>query len=105
MEIKPKQKKRGGSWKPGQSGNPGGRAAMPPELRELARAKGPAALQIALDLMDNATSEAVRLAAAREVLDRGYGKAQQFVDATSGGEPIPISIIRIHAIDEAKTDD
>lgn len=55
---------------------------MPEELRKMAQAKAPDALKIALELMDSADSDTVRLAAAREVMDRGYGKPTQPTELT-----------------------
>ena len=70
-------------FKPGQSGNPAGRAKAEGEVRALAQEHGPAALQRLVDLM-RSRNERVAVAAAQAVLDRGYGKAPQQVaiDAT-----------------------
>jgi hypothetical protein len=38
--------------------------------------------------MNKADSDAVKLAAVRDILDRGLGKPQQHVDVTSQGEQI-----------------
>jgi hypothetical protein len=63
-------------WAKGQSGNPGGRPKVLAELRDLARRHAPAAIK---ELALEAESEAVRVAAIREILDRGYGKAGPLV--------------------------
>lgn len=78
-------------------GNPGGgRPPIPAELRELAQAAAPRAIEIALELMETATNERVRLAAAEVLLDRGYGKPAQAVDVTSAGEQIqPIRLVEV----------
>ena len=66
-----------GRFKPGVSGNPGGRPRRTPDeinLAESARAKSKDALDIVLDLMVNGSSERIRLAAALAVIERGCGK-------------------------------
>lgn len=47
------------------------------ELRAAAAAQGWRALQVIIALAENAKAEAVRLAAAKELLDRGFGKTVQ----------------------------
>jgi len=71
----------GKPWVKGQSGNPGGRPCLPAELKALAQAKAADAIKIAVQLMESAESEQVRLAAANVIMDRGYGKPAQHVDA------------------------
>jgi hypothetical protein len=65
----------------GQSGNPGGRPRIVGELRDLSRAHAPAAIQELARLALKAKSETARIAAIRELLDRGFGKPTQFVAA------------------------
>jgi len=45
------------------------------ELRSRARAAGPEAIDLLLQLARGADSESVKLAAIKEVLDRGFGRA------------------------------
>ena len=71
---------RGRQFKKGESGNPGGRPRVIAELRALARAHAPDAIKELARLAIKAKSEATRVAAIRELLDRGYGKAQQIVE-------------------------
>jgi hypothetical protein len=61
-------------WKPGESGNPGGRPKEVKELKALAREHTPEALQELIRLATGAKREETRLGAIRELLDRGYGK-------------------------------
>jgi len=70
---------RGRPFRPGQSGNPGGRPRVVGELRELARAHAPEAIEELARLAMKARSESARVAAIRELLDRGYGKPTQFL--------------------------
>jgi Family of unknown function (DUF5681) len=65
---------RGRPFEPGKSGNPGGRPKGSTELRELARQHAPTAIEELARLALKARSEAVRVSAIRELLDRGYGK-------------------------------
>lgn len=44
------------------------------EMREMAREQGPAALKALAEIMNGTGSETARIAAAREILDRAYGK-------------------------------
>ena len=71
---------RGRQFKKGESGNPGGRPKLIAEMRELARAHAPDAIKELARLAIKAKSETARVAAIRELLDRGYGKAQQIVE-------------------------
>lgn len=57
-------------WKPGQSGNPGGR---PKGIAAKAREHTDAALQVLVDGLSDEDTR-VQIAAAKELLDRGYGK-------------------------------
>ena len=68
-----------GKWAKGESGNPGGRPRVLAGLRELARQHAPAVIKELARLATKAESEVVRVAAIRELLDRGYGKAGQLV--------------------------
>jgi hypothetical protein len=70
-------------WKPGQSGNPGGRPAVIREVRDLARAHTADAFNTLLGVcQDKEAPPAARVAAAAHILDRGYGKPTQHVSQT-----------------------
>jgi hypothetical protein len=66
-------------FKPGQSGNPGGRPKSK-ELRTLCRTYTAAAVEELARLAMNAKGEMSRIIAIRELLDRGYGRPIQGLD-------------------------
>jgi Family of unknown function (DUF5681) len=73
-----KGNKIGHRFKPGQSGNPTGRAKIIGEIQELARAHTPSAIKTLVGIMENEQSPpAARVAAAAHLLDRAYGRPPQ----------------------------
>jgi hypothetical protein len=64
----------------GQSGNPSGRPKGWAEIQALARSMAPEALEKLREIANSAESGAVRVAAWKEILDRGMGKATQAVE-------------------------
>jgi hypothetical protein len=73
----------------GQSGNPGGRPKVIGALRDLARQHAPEAISELARIATKGKSEAARIAAIRELLDRGYGKPTQPVSG-DGEDSAPI---------------
>jgi hypothetical protein len=74
---------RGRPFKPGQSGNPGGRPKVLGDVQELARQKSPEAINTLSNIMnDDKAPPAARVAAANALLDRGYGKPTQPISQT-----------------------
>jgi hypothetical protein len=67
-------------WAVGQSGNPGGRKAMDPEVRRILEAATPDAARRLAQLV-NSPDEKVSLAAIDQVFNRIYGRPVQQVDA------------------------
>ena len=65
-----------GGFTMGQSGNPGGRAKMPPEIRQMLTAKAQDAVQTITKFLNDGDPR-VALKAAELLLDRCYGKPQQ----------------------------
>jgi hypothetical protein len=81
----------------GQSGNPNGRPKIPAEIREMARAASPEALQALIDGMkDSGAPHAARVTAADKILDRAWGKPSQPIDG--GGEGGAMLIHRIERV-------
>jgi hypothetical protein len=64
-----------GGFTAGLSGNPSGRAKMPPAVREMLTAKAQDAVQIITKHLDDSDPR-VALKAAELLLDRAYGKPQ-----------------------------
>ena len=70
-----------GGKRPGAGRPVGSKNKVTPEVKAMAMRHCPEALQTVLELSRNAENESTRLAAAKEILDRGYGRARQVVDA------------------------
>lgn len=81
IEIQPKSK----AWRPPGRSNVA-TTAMRRTLGELAREHTAEALETVLAVMRTGETDAIRLAAAVHVLDRGYGKPQAAVSVTDGRE-------------------
>jgi hypothetical protein len=83
-------------FKPGQSGNPGGRSKGNLELRSLARQRTAEALATLINIMRNPkAASAARVSAAQAILDRGWGKAVQptaFTDMEGEDRPFASEI-------------
>jgi hypothetical protein len=84
----------GSTFKPGQSGNPGGRPKALKEVIELCRdltAKG--VERMGKILADDTAPPAAQVAAFNAVMDRGWGKVSQAVELSGpDGEAIPTSL-------------
>ena len=66
----------------GQSGNPGGRPSGLGEIREIARKHTDEAIQVLVMVMsDVKAAPAARVGAATALLDRGWGRPAQTIDA------------------------
>lgn len=65
----------------GKSGNPKGRKVENTEIKELAKAKSPLAFNKIVSLLDSEDAK-VCMAAAKEILDRAFGKPAQAVEVS-----------------------
>jgi len=73
----------------GFRGNPGGRPKVLGEGPELARQHAASAIAELARLAVKAKSETARIAAIRELLDRGYGRPRQAVEVSApAGDPL-----------------
>jgi Family of unknown function (DUF5681) len=93
-----------GQFQKGQSGNPGGRPKMPDELKAAMQGLADTAVKVLKDAM-NGDDPRARILAANAVLDRGYGKPAQTVNAKF--ENVDMSGAHLAALQElaAKTRD
>lgn len=81
---KPKRKAPKTAFKKGVSGNASGRPKRTPEEFELVaacKAKAPEALAVLLRIMNSGENERNQLSAALGVIERGFGKAVQHIEA------------------------
>src|SRR5262249_11396938 len=68
------------TFKKGQSGNPSGRPKVIVHVRDIARQYTEEAIEALVSFMRNALEHpSARVSAAKELLDRGYGKAPMMV--------------------------
>jgi hypothetical protein len=80
------------SFKPGQSGNPGGRPkAMSPELREAFKGASVRAFAVLRRALRN-KDPMVQLRAANAILDRAYGRPEQAITGADGEDLPPIHV-------------
>lgn len=82
-------------WKPGQSGNPGGRKRTDQDLQALIRSYCPMAIQTLAEIARNGTNERARVMAATALLDRGYGKPIQRVEGAAEGGGIIVQVLKL----------
>lgn len=87
-------------FRKGQSGNPGGRPKVPPEVKALLQERTLTAMQKLCGLLES-KDEKIVLAAATAILDRALGKPSQSV-VHSGDEDNPVRTLQeisLRAID------
>ena len=81
-------------WRKGQSGNPGGRPKTPEEIKALLRSGLPAAVRTVIRLATYSKNENIRLAAAREILDRNLGKPAVAEAPSEAVQPVQ-NVVRV----------
>ena len=64
----------------GSIGNPGGRPKLPAEIREMFQARSQEALEVLIRCLQS-DDDRIAMMAAQAILDRGYGKPTQLIDA------------------------
>lgn len=80
----------GSPFKPGQSGNPGGRSKALVAAEALAREHTDTAIRTLVEICkDKRAPGAARVSAASVLLDRGHGKARQTVDLNANVTDLP----------------
>jgi hypothetical protein len=94
-------------FRKGESGNPGGRPKVLAEVQELARQHAPSAITELARLALKAKNETARIAAIRELLDRGYGRPRQAMEVSlPGADPLDglrLLMEEIDAIERKRT--
>lgn len=78
-----------GGARSGAGRKAGGTNSNPPDIKHLARRYAGEAMDTLYRVMKNSKNESNRTVAAREILDRGFGKPTQ---AISGDPELPVSI-------------
>jgi hypothetical protein len=88
---KPRRRHRGTlnliPYRPGQSGNPGGRTKQYAEAQRICREASPEAARTMVELLKS-DDDRVRLMAADKLLERAWGKAREYDPAKDGEEPL-----------------
>jgi hypothetical protein len=95
-----KQRHAASLWKPGQSGNPGGRPRTPHDLSALAREHTKEAVERLVQIM-RAEDDGRALAAVQQLLDRGWGRPiTPIVDETEGTSLTLLHLIAARRVGE-----
>jgi hypothetical protein len=74
------------------------------EIRALAQVHGPAAIKKLAHLMENAESESTQQQAAKDLLERGYGKPPQDINVGSDPDKPIVHKIECVIVDAKDTD-
>ncbi len=75
-----------GQFKPGQSGNPGGRKKLDPTVRALAREHTPEAVELLMAIARGTDPANVRIDAMDRILWYGWGKPTATLDTSNEGQ-------------------
>ncbi len=90
-----------GGKRPGAGRKPGTPNKATAEIKAIAQKYTPKAMEELSRLALKATSESARVAAIKEIFDRGYGRAVQSINACEDGAPLVIKIVQFAAPDDA----
>lgn len=99
-----KQERKPGTFKPGQSGNPGGRKPVPPDIKEAFRALTPKAVEVLGNILLSGRPQE-QLKASEIILDRAYGKATQPIAGDPNMGPVQtqdLTGIPLHKLEEIR---
>ena len=73
------------------------------DIRVMAQTYGPEAVDTLAEIMrDESKPDAARIAAAKELLDRGFGKSPQSLDLSSSDGTLTPAVIQLMAVDKAQ---
>jgi hypothetical protein len=104
MPLKHPQNRQGTGeatrFQKGASGNPGGRPKLSDDIKALAKSKSKRAFERIVELIES-DDERVAFAAAKEVIDRAYGKARPADDGENADKSVVINIVRCSEAGEA----
>ncbi|MBN9534820.1 MAG: hypothetical protein J0H10_15860 [Alphaproteobacteria bacterium] len=84
-------------FKPGESGNPGGRPRNDNEVKRLARKHTKAAIE-RLGFWLNSDNAKASVSAAQALLDRGWGKPTQMIAGDPDGDAIKLMVTRVETV-------
>lgn len=88
-----------GGKREGAGRKPGVRNKITKDVKDLAQEFGEEAIKALVEIVrDGEAPHAARVAAIKEVLDRGYGKSKQGLEVT-GAEGGPVMVTRIELVD------
>lgn len=95
-ETKRQRKAPRTAFKPGQSGNPGGRPKALKDVQDLARKYTRRAVRALAETLRNTPDDKARIAAAEALLNRAWGKPQQSVELGGpGGDKLVIEVVSL----------
>jgi hypothetical protein len=93
-----------GKFEKGKSGNPGGRPRMPDEVRNACQRLAKESLvMLGKIIRDKAAKNTDRIAAAKIVIEYGYGKPVQPIGGEGEGGPLVVKVLTLTSPDEAET--
>lgn len=96
MQLAKNGERHAGMFRPGVSGNPSGRPKSDATIRELAKAHTEVALLTLVEIIQNKKAPpSARVHAASAILDRGWGKPNVYVEATTS-----VNVTLMDALDQ-----